>query len=228
MAELDSGEAIGGSCLLYEIDYENFEDYCDPWMSFYMWHDTYGSDDYFEVWVDPGTGVFEFVSGPYERLCCPGCPTGWKEHKVSLGAYAGLPFVRIGFKGYGDGNGGAYNMFIDDVRKYDQEYFAETTVDIAVGETVEVEFAEEWCPCLYGEVFNTYLDFEIVGCTALDIDQNPDNDCLAEFVTIYFPFEIDVAAIEITEPVAADPGPYEMCGIIITLDKLIKAVSRQR
>ena len=215
MAELNSGAGgAGGSCLLYEIDYESFEEFCDPWMAFYMWHDTYGSDDYFEVWVDPGTGVFEFVAGPFERLCCPGCPTGWKEHKVSLSAYAGLPFVRIGFKGYCDGNDQAYNMYIDDVRKYDQEYFAETTVDIAVGETVEVEFDEEWCPCLYGEAFNMFMDFEIVACTALDIDQNPDNDCLYDFITVYFPFEIDVAAIEITEPVAADPGPYEMCGII--------------
>jgi len=215
MAELNSGAGgAGGSCMLYEIDYESFEEFCDPWMSFYMWHDVYGSDDYFEVWVDPGTGVFEFAAGPFERLCCPGCPTGWKEHKVSLSAYAGLPFVRIAFKGFCDGNSQAYNMFIDDVRKYDQEYYAETTVDIAVGETVEVEFDEEWCPCLLGEVFNTYVDFEIVACTALDIDQVPANDCLLDIITLYFPFEIDVAAIEITSPVAADPGPYEICGVI--------------
>jgi hypothetical protein len=179
-----------------------------------MWHDQYGSDDYLEVWVDPGTGVFEFVGGPFERLCCPGCPTGWIQHTVSLSAYAGLPFVRIAFKGYCDGNSGAYNLFIDDVEKFDQEYYAETTVDIAVGETVEVEFAEEWCPCLYGEVFNTYADFEIIACTALDIDQVPENDCITDIITIYFPFEVDVAAIEITEPVASDPGPYEMCGVI--------------
>jgi hypothetical protein len=215
MAELNSGAGgMNGNCLLYEIDYENFEELCDPWMSFYMWHDTYGSDDYIEVWADPGTGVFQFVAGPFERLCCPGCPTGWKQHTVSLSAFAGLPFVRIGFKGYCDGNSGAYNLHIDDVEKFDQEYYAETTVDIAVGETVQVDFDEEWCPCLYGEVFDTYMDFEIIACTALDIDQNPDNDCISDMITIYFPFEIDVAAIEITEPVAADPGPFEMCGII--------------
>jgi hypothetical protein len=160
MAELNSGAGgAGGSCMIYEIDYENFEEFCNPWMSFYMWHDQYGSDDYLEVWVDPGTGVFEFVGGPFERLCCPGCPTGWIQHTVSLSAFAGLPFVRIAFKGYCDGNSGAYNLFIDDVEKFDQEYYAETTVDIAVGETVEVEFAEEWCPCLYGEVLNTYAYF---------------------------------------------------------------------
>jgi hypothetical protein len=215
MAEVNSGAGgMYGNCMLFEIDYENFEEFCNPWMSFYMWHDTYGSDDYLEVWVDPGTGVFEFVAGPFERLCCPGCPTGWIQHTVSLGAYAGLPFVRIAFKGYCDGNSQAYNMHIDTVEKFDQEFYAETTVDIAVGETVQVDFDEEWCPCLYGEVFDTYMDFEVIACTALDIDQNPDNDCISEMITIYFPFEIDVAAIEITEPVAADPGPYEMCGII--------------
>jgi hypothetical protein len=214
MAQFKSGQGTPLDCMLYEKDYENFENLCNPMMSFYMWHDTYGSDDYLEVWVDPGTSVFEFVAGPFERLCCPGCPQGWIEHIVDLGDYAGLPFVRVGFMGYSDGVNGAYNLHIDDVSKYDLEYYAETEIDIASGETVVVEFAEDWCPCGWGEIFNSYVDFDLIACAKIDGDEVPANDCLDDVVTVYFPFEEDVAAIEITEPVAADPGPYEMCGII--------------
>jgi hypothetical protein len=214
MAELNSGNGgAGGSCLLYEIEPENLEDYCAPWMSFYMWHDTYGSDDYLEVWVNPGTG-WQFIAGPYTRLCCPGCPVGWQQHTVSLEAFAGLPFVQIGFVGYCDGNPSAYNLHIDTFEKYDQEFYGETTVDIPVGETVEVEFDEEWCPCLYGEIFNEFRDFDVIACTALDIDEVALNDCITEEVTIYFPYEIDIAAISIDEPEEPIAGANPMKGTI--------------
>jgi hypothetical protein len=214
MAELNSGHGgVGGNCLLAEAGFEDFSDVCNPWLSFWMWHDTYGSDDYLEVWADPGTG-WQFVAGPYERLCCPGCPTGWMEHKVSLAAFAGLPFVRIGFKGYCDGNPTAYNLHIDDVTKYDQEFYGETTADIPAGETVEVEFDEEWCPCLYGEVFDTTLDFEIYACTDYELDQFSGNDCMDDIVSIYFPFEIDIASISIDEPTDPIAGANPMKGTI--------------
>jgi hypothetical protein len=215
MAEFDSGAGgVGGYQMLWELEYESFEDLCNPMLSFYMWHDTYGSDDYLEVYIHDGSGWLTFVDGPFERLCCPGCEVGWKEHIVDLSAFAGLPFIQIYFLGWYDGNPSAYNLFIDDVTKYDQEYYAETLIDIAAGETQVVEFAEEWCPCQYGEVFNAYDTFEILACAKSEMDETHENDCLSDFVTIYFPFEIDVAAIEITEPVQADPGPFEMCGII--------------
>jgi hypothetical protein len=215
MAQLNSGQnGRNSDCLLFEMAPENFELFCDPMLSFYMWHDTLGSEDYIEVWVDPGTGVYQFVDGPFYRVCCPGCPVGWTEHTVSLAAFAGLPFVSVAFKGYCDNNKKAYNLHIDDVSKYDLEYYAETTVDLAVGESAVVEFDEEWCPCEWGQFFDDEDDFEILACTHLETDQLPGNDCMSEVITLYFPFEIDVAAIEVTEPVAADPGPYEMCGII--------------
>jgi hypothetical protein len=214
MAELNSGNGgANGNCLLYEIEPEDLSEFCEPWMSFWMWHDKKGSDDYLEVWVDPGTG-FEFLAGPYTRLCCPGCPTGWAEHKVSLAAFAGLTFLRIGFKGYCDSNPGAYNLHIDDVTKYDQEYFAETTVDIPVAEKVEVEFEECWEPCLWGELFDATVDFEIVACTGLDIDENHGNDCLSDMVTLYFPFEVDIASISIDEPAEPIAGANPMEGTI--------------
>jgi hypothetical protein len=214
MAELNSGNGgAGGSCLLYEIIPQNLEEFCNPWMSFYMWHDAYGSDDNLEVWVNPGTG-WQFVAGPYTRLCCPGCPTGWEQHVVFLAVFAGLLFVQIGFVGYCDGNPSAYNLHIDTVSKYDQEYFAETTVDIPVGESIEIEFDEEWCPCLYGEIFNTELDFEILACTDWDDDEVPANDCMDEIITLYFPYEIDIAAISIDEPEDPIAGANPVVGTI--------------
>ncbi len=215
MAELNSGAGgAGGNCMLVEAIPEDFTGLCNPYLSFYMWHDQLGSEDYIEVWVDPGTGIFQFVAGPFYRICCPGCPTGWLEHKVSLAAFAGLPFVRVGFKGVCDGNPSAYNLHIDDISKFDQEYYAEKTVDIAVGETVEVEFDEEWCPCLWGQAFNVFVDYEVLACAKVDTDQNPGNDCISDTVTLYFPFEIDVAAIEVETPDEPAPGPYELCGTI--------------
>jgi hypothetical protein len=214
MAQFKGGQGADLDCMLYEADYEDFSEVCVPTMSFYMWHDTFGSEDYLEVWVDPGTGVFEFVDGPFTRLCCPGCPTGWKEHIVDLSAYAGLTHVRVGFMGYSDGNLGAYNLHIDDVSKYDLEYYAETTVDIAFGETITIDFPDDWCPCGWGMLYNQYRDFDILACTHLDIDEVQSNDCIDDVITVYFPFEEDVAAIDFIEPPEEDPGPYTMCGII--------------
>jgi hypothetical protein len=151
MAEFNCGAGGDNSDnMIYEKDYESFEDKCHPMLSFYMWHDTLGSEDYIEVWIDTGDSVgganWEFVDGPFSRLCCPGCPLGWMEHIVDLGAYAGDPDIRIGFKGYADANPQAYNIHIDDVSKYDQEFYQEKLVDIDVGETVDVEF-DDWCLC---------------------------------------------------------------------------------
>jgi hypothetical protein len=215
MAELNSGNGgAGGSCILAEVMFENLEDYCEPGMSFYMWHDTYGSDDYIEVLADRGMG-WEVVGGPYYRLCCPGCPVGWKQHQVSLASFAGEPWVKIAFRGVCDANPSAYNLHIDDVTKIDLEFHGETTVDVAAGETVEVEFDDEWCPCQWGEVFNTFMDFEIVACTGLDTDENPANDCDDETITLYFPFEIDIAAISVDEPCGQGvAGPNTVKGTI--------------
>jgi hypothetical protein len=214
MAELDSGAGgAGGSCLIHEYDYESFEGLCDPHVSFYMWHDTYGSTDYLEVWIDPGTGIFEYVDGPFYRLCCPGCPVGWKQHVVSLAAYAGLPMVRIGFKGFCDSNPSAYNLHIDDVVKFDQEFYGEEIIDLASLEEATVELGE-WCPCLWGEAFDSTEDFEIIASAIVDTDQVPENDVIEDVISIYFPFEVDVAAIEVEVPDEPAPGPYEICGTI--------------
>ncbi|MCK5029948.1 MAG: hypothetical protein KAR64_00625, partial [Thermoplasmatales archaeon] len=92
MAEFGSG-LMTGDALLETMAFD-FTDACNPMVSFYMWHDTYGSDDYIEVLAN---GVA--VGGPFERLCCPDCPDGWVEHIVDLGAYAGMSGIYIGFLG---------------------------------------------------------------------------------------------------------------------------------
>jgi hypothetical protein len=216
MAELDSGAGgAGGTCMIYEVAYESFLELCVPQLSFYMWHDMLGSDDYLEVWIDPGTGIFEYVlgSGQFYRVCCPGCPIGWTEHIVDLSAYAGLPMVRIAFKGYCDGNPTAWNLHIDDITKFDQEYYSETLVDVAAGEIVTVDL-EEWCPCGWEQIENVYRDYDFAIEVIPTIDNDWSNNYLDKVVTVLFPFFIDVAAIGIEIPDEPAPGPYEICGTI--------------
>ena len=213
MAEFMSG-LMNGDARLYTMPFD-FTDACNPMVSFYMWHDTYGSDDLIQVQVNAGSGWVN-VGDPYERLCCPGCPDGWIEHIIDLGAYAGMTGVEIGFLGVSDGNPGAYNLQIDDVCVYDQEYYEEMEVDVASFETVNVEFPE-WCICNWQDPAwaDTYEDIVVVAKTNLDTDEIPDNDRITEDVTVYIPFLHDVAAISIDEPVDTVPlDTFEMCGTI--------------
>jgi len=208
MAELDSGLTGPGTAWLDSMPID-LTGLCHPMMSFYMWHDDYGSDDYIDVQVN-----FVDVAGPYERLCCPDCPVGWQEHVIDLSAYAGQ-VIWISFEGNCDQNPGAYNLQIDDVSVYDQEYYEEMDVDVSAGETVNVEFPE-WCPCNWQILANTFFDVEVVASTHLETDQAPSNDEEREVVTVYLPFMHDVAAISIDKPVdnVVPVQTFEMAGTI--------------
>jgi len=213
MVELDSGlTGHGGSDFIsFPIDLTGL---CHPMMSFYMWHDEYGSDDYIDVYANDGGGWIN-IGGPFNRLCCPDCPVGWQEHVIDLSAFAGL--TQVSFEGNCDSNPGAYNLQIDDFSLYDQEYYEEDEVDIDVGQTVTVEFPE-WCPCNWQDPAwaDTFFDIEVVACTDLDTDEVPANDCVSEVMTMYMPFEHDIAAISIDEPVGnvVPVDTFEMCGTI--------------
>jgi hypothetical protein len=210
MAELDSGMTGPGAAWLDSLPID-LSGMCHPMMSFYMWHDEYGSDDFIDVQVN-----FVDVDGPFYRLCCPDCPTGWIEHVVDLSAYAGTSII-LSFEGNCDGNPGAYNLQIDDMSIYDQEYFEEELVDIDAGETVDVEFPQ-WCPCNWQNPAwaASYFDVEVIACSGLETDEVPSNDCIIEDVTMYMPFFHDIAAISIDEPVAntVPVQTFEMCGTI--------------
>lgn len=213
MAELDSGLTGPGGADLVSIPIDISEK-CHPMLSFYMWHDEYGSDDFISVYANDGGGWID-IGGPFYRLCCPGCPQGWLEHTLDLSAFTGA--VQITFEGNCDSNAGAYELMIDTVNVYDQEYYEEDEVDIDVGQTVTVEFPE-WCPCHWQDpaFANDFFDIEVVACTDLDTDEIPANDCLSEVATMYMPFEHDIAAISIDEPVGntVPIDTFEMCGTI--------------
>ena len=213
MAEFMSGLMIGDSLL--ETMAFDFTDACNPMVSFYMWHDTYGSDDYLEILVDDGSG-WVGTGDTFSRLCCPDCPDGWIEHIIDLSAYAGVNGVTIGFYGVGDANPGAYNLQIDDVCVYDQEYYEEMDVTVPGASTISVEFPE-WCICNWNDPAwaDTYEDVVVIASTHLDIDEVPSNDAMVEDITVYIPFEHDIAAISIDEPVDTVPvQTFEMCGTI--------------
>jgi hypothetical protein len=210
MAELNSGTGgANGACKMWEMAYEDLSDTCHPMMSFYMWHDGYGSDDYIEVAVDGGDGFFDdIVGGPFYRN---DGTSGWQEHVVDMSSYAGEGAVRIAFIGNCDSNPGAYNLHIDDVAKWDLEYEQTKQVDIDVGEEVEVEFTQ-WCPCLWQIAEDETYDFEVVAWTDLDCDENPANDELRSYFSLYFNCFHDVGVTEIKD---LESGPaqqeYEMC-----------------
>jgi hypothetical protein len=210
MAELDSGMTGPGQAYLDSLPID-LSGLCHPMMEFYMWHDEYGSDDFIDVEVN---GVP--VGGPYTRLCCPGCPTGWKRHVIDLNDFNGQTVV-IRFEGNCDSVTSAYELMIDDFAIYDQEYYEEALIDIDVGEVVEHEFPE-WCPCHWQDPAwaNTCFDVEIVACTAMDGDEHTANDCVSEDATLCYPFEHDIMAKSIDEPVGKNVPvqTFEMCGTI--------------
>ena len=210
MAELDSGMTGSGYAYYRTMNTIDVSDNCHTMMSFYMWHDQYGSDDSIEVWVNG-----QKVGGPYYRLCCPDCPQGWMEHVIDISQFTGSIYIE--FRGYCDYVSTAYDLQIDDVSVYDQEYYEEVLVDVDAGQTVNVEFPE-WCLCHWQDedYANDNYDVEVIACTNLVTDEIPGNDCVTEDITVYVPFIHDIAAISIDKPVA-DRVPaqtFEMCGTI--------------
>jgi hypothetical protein len=214
MMELDSGMTGPGGADLVSIMPFDLTGACHPMMRFYMWHDTYSSDDYIEVYVNDGGG-WTSVGGPYYRLCCPGCDVGWKEHVIDLSAYTGL--ISITFEGNCDNVVTAYDLQIDDFAIYDQEYYQEDDIAVAAGETETLELPQ-WCPCHWQDPAwaNTWFQIEVVACTMLPTDEIPSNDCEIDTINVYMPFEHDIAAISITKPVdkTVPIDTYEMCGEI--------------
>jgi hypothetical protein len=186
-------------------------DCIDPYLKFYFWHDTYSSDDYLTVDISTGSG-WQQVGGPYYRLCCPDCPVGWQEYRISLAAFVGEPFVEVMFRGHCEMPETCYNLGIDSVYVFDMQYQETIEVDIDAGETIEVEF-----PCWPGECWwcqyeNEYVLFWVGAWTDLEGDENPGNDGFGPDQThfiptwIYIPWTHDVGDKEILEP----SEPYYM------------------
>jgi hypothetical protein len=209
MAEFNSGMGGTGSSRIYTT--VTLDPYCNPHISFWMWHDTYGSADEIQVQVNDGGGWTD-VGPTFTRLCCPDCPIGWFEHVVDLSAYSGT--VDVGLLGICDTNTGAYNLHIEDICIFYMEYDQTKYVDLDSGQELDVEFPE-WCPCQWQMIFNTPQDFDVVVTTELDTDEAPYNDEVRDTVTIYFPYEHDVGAISIDKPVGIQPiQTFEMCATI--------------
>jgi hypothetical protein len=219
MALFDSGQFASGSAFLETQIPIDISEKCHAMLSFYMWHDDYGSDDLINVWVYDSVGGWNQVGGPYERLCCPDCPQGWIEHTIDLYAlgYDELTgTIQIGFEGIADGVAGAYDLYIDTVNVYDQEYMQTELINIDAGETLSVEFPE-WCPCHWQEIayMGDSFAIQVIACTELDIDQIPINDCVIDDFSVFMPFMHDIAAISIDEPVGRVPvQTFDMCGTI--------------
>jgi hypothetical protein len=210
--ELNQCGCLGYSELITEEPTSLTGDCIDPVLKFYFWHDTYSSDDYMDVWISNGpAGPWSKIGGPYERLCCPECPVGWKEYRIDLAAYVGQT-VYFNFVGHCEMPEQCYNLGLDYVCVFDMQYQETQLVDIDSGETKQVEF-----PCWPGECWwcqyeNEYVLFWVGAWTDMEGDQNPANDGFGPFqdafipVWIYIPWTHDVGDKEILEPSA----PYYM------------------
>jgi hypothetical protein len=197
-------------------------DCLDPYLKFYFWHDDYGSDDYMDVWISTSGkyGQYVKVGGPYERLCCPDCPIGWKEYRISLEEFICQP-IWIKFIGHCDGTPSAYNLFVDYVGVFDLEYKATQSVQIDAGEEKQVEF-ECWdATCWWCQYENEELLFWVGAWSELEGDEYPVNDGFGPFewdflpVWIYIPWTHDVGDKEIKSPTGHNlAGPLDMIQII--------------
>jgi hypothetical protein len=219
MAEFDQTSGAGNSCRMWT--WNQFIDLtatCDPKVEFYMWHDTYGSEDYIEVQIEEpaGSGIWVTIGGPFSRVDCPGCPSGWTKHTVDIPDVYKDKVVEIGFEGFCGANGGAYNLHIDNVAVIDVAYEDTVLVDIAVGEQKDV-ILDDWCPCQWQAGYQLIpIHVDVLACTEMVGDQIPANDCWTESATLMLPCEHDVGAISIDEPVG-DPVPcmeFDMCATI--------------
>jgi hypothetical protein len=219
MAEFDQTPGSSTSCLMWTW-HQNIDLHatCDPKISFWMWHDNFGSEDYLQVQIQDNAvpGVWTTISQNFSRIDCPGCPSGWVEHIVDIPDAYKEKFVEIGFLGFCGPNGAAYNLHIDDVSVYDLAYEDTVLVDIGVGEQKDV-FLDDWCPCQWQSCYELIpINLDIVACTEMVGDQIPANDCWMETATIMLPCKHDVGAISIDEPVG-DPVPcmeFDMCATI--------------
>jgi len=88
MAKFDGTNGMFGWDELFS-GYADFTQACHPKMCFWMWHDTYGSDDYIQVFVNG-----QPMGDPLYRFTCDA--PGWYKHCIDLGDYAGQ-FVNIAF-----------------------------------------------------------------------------------------------------------------------------------
>jgi hypothetical protein len=142
------------------------------------------------------------------------------EHFIDLEGFEGQIWIQ--FEGYCDGNGGAYQLHIDDVCVFDLEYQETELVDIDVLEVVQVEFPC-WEPCNWCDYENVDIPYDVRAWTELENDGNPMNDLVVkEDVLIHIPYYDDVGVISIDSP-AEDyywyDGPVEMCSTIKNFGK---------
>lgn len=180
-----------------------------PRLSFWMSHDTgyttntdlvqsQVSTDAGVTWVDVGDPVMR-----YNADCSPAC---WMEHLVDLGAYVGLPDVRIGLLGVSDyGN----NIYVDDV-----------------------SVAEPWYPCpsvsiepdfIGGGCGGDVLTYEL---TVTNIFSAPDT--LNVTYSNLWPMTVEptsftlgvgesaVSTVSVPVPWSSAPGDYDIASFLVT------------
>ena len=227
-AELNQFGCLGTSYLTTEIATDLTEQCIDPVLKFYFWHDQYGSDDYMTVEANDGSGWTE-IGGPYFRLCCPDCPEGWQEYRISLADYIGQSAVMFRFVGHCEMPLDSYNLGLDYVCVFDLEYEESQIIDIDVGETLQVEFPCWSIECFWCQYENDDIIFHVGAWTDMEFDGNPFNDGWGplqtdyKIVTIHIPFTHDVGDKEITEP--ADD--YYMAGQSLEMIQTIKNYGKE-
>ena len=190
-AELNQFGCLGTSYLTTEMPTDLTEQCIDPFLKFYFWHDQYGSDDYMTVEANDGSGWTE-IGGPYYRLCCPDCPEGWTEYRISLADYIGQPAVFFRFVGHCELPLDAYNLGLDFVSVFDMEYQETQTVDIDVGETLQVEFPCWSIECWWCQYENDDILFHVGAWTEMEGDEILNNDGFGPRQTGFLPVLIHI------------------------------------
>jgi hypothetical protein len=221
-AELNQCGCLGTSYLTTEYPTDFTGQCIDPFLKFYMWHDTYSSDDNVVVEASVDGMNWQVIGGPYYRLCCPDCPVGWMEHRIDLASFVGETTVWFRFVGNCDMPTECYNQGIDYVCVFNMEYQETQEVDLDAGEEITLEFPDWIIECWWCQYANDDILFHIGAWTDMEGDENQGNDGFgpmqADFLPlwIHIPYEHDVGDKEITEP-SEDyywAQPIEMCQTI--------------
>ena len=130
------GEPAGTESYFYSPKFD-ISGLPSPTLSFYLYHAPGEGGERMELLISDGGDTFRPLEGAptINRTDA----TGWVRYAVNLNAYKGAPWVRIGFKGTGDGQADMYidNVTIDSQIETDMAITAlKAPVSIAQGEMI--------------------------------------------------------------------------------------------
>lgn len=112
------GEPVGTVSYFYspKLDISTLE---NPVLSFYIYHAEGEGDGSIELLISNGSETFRNLEGAEKIMRASS--SGWKRYSVSLADYKSSPWVRIGFKGTGDGVADIYldNINIENAVRFD-------------------------------------------------------------------------------------------------------------